>query len=86
MLEGLEGLDGFLCLETGHRMSPKLINMNISEKISISDRVDVAKGLYFELTEHLDIPGVKKSANNMELRFDGNDKNKLIALIMAIIT
>lgn len=57
----------------------KIISRGITETISISDSIDVAKGLYFELTEPVIVPGIKKSTSSMELRFDDTDKNKLIA-------
>ncbi len=60
----------------------KIINRKNVENIAISEKLSVAKGLYFELTEPLNIPGVKKSTSKLELRFDGNDKNKLIAFVI----
>lgn len=46
--------------------------------ISITDNLTAAKGVYFELIESVSIPGLKINGDNIELVFDGTDKEKLI--------
>jgi hypothetical protein len=42
----------------------------------------MAKGVYFELTDPVDIPGLKQNGNNIELHFDTSEKNKLMAFVI----
>jgi hypothetical protein len=60
------------------------VNVNIIENVAISDSVSVVKGVYFELTDPVDISGLKKNGDDIDLRFDTKDKNKLVAFIINV--
>jgi len=62
--------------------APKLVQLGIEENIPISDSVSMVKGVYFELTDPVDIPGLKENGNDIELHFDTIEKNKLMAFVI----
>jgi hypothetical protein len=62
--------------------APKLVQFGIEENIPISDSVSMVKGVYFELTDPVDIPGLKENGNDIELHFDTIEKNKLMAFVI----
>jgi hypothetical protein len=62
--------------------APKLVQLGIEENIPISGSVSMVKGVYFELTDPVDIPGLKENGNDIELHFDTTEKNKLMAFVI----
>ncbi len=62
--------------------APKLVQLRIEENIPISDSVSMVKGVYFELTDPVEIPGLKVNGNDIELHFDTTEKNKLMAFVI----
>jgi hypothetical protein len=59
--------------------TPKLVKIGIVENVTISDSLSATKGVYFELTEPVIIPGLKGDSDDIKLVFDDTDKDKLIA-------
>lgn len=59
--------------------TPKLVKIGIVENVSITDSLSATKGVYFELTEPVIIPGLKGDSGDIKLVFDDADKDKLIA-------
>jgi hypothetical protein len=62
--------------------APKLFQLGIEENISTSDSFSAAKGVYFKLTEPVEIPGDKINGDDIQLHFDTADKDKLIAFVI----
>jgi hypothetical protein len=65
-------------------MGNNKVDRGISEDILISGRVNIEKGLYFELTEPVNISGIKKTVNDLELRFDNSNNDELKAFIIKV--
>ncbi|MGG6459995.1 MAG: hypothetical protein ACM3JQ_01070 [Candidatus Eiseniibacteriota bacterium] len=62
--------------------APKLFQLGIEENISTSDSPGAAKGVYFKLTEPVEIQGDKENGDDIDLHFDTADKDKLIAFVI----
>jgi hypothetical protein len=55
--------------------TPKLVKIGIVENVSITDSLSATKGVYFELTEPVIIPGLKGDSGGIKLVFDEEDKD-----------
>jgi hypothetical protein len=60
------------------KRTPKHVKVGIVENIAISDSVSATKGVYFELTEPVIIPGLKVDGGDIKLVFDDTNIEKLI--------
>jgi hypothetical protein len=65
-------------------MGNNKVDRGIIEDIPISDSVNIVKGLYFELTGPVNIPGIKKTVNDLELCFDNSNGDELKAFIIKV--
>lgn len=66
--------------------TPKLVKIGIVESVGITDSLSATKGVYFELTEPVIIPGLKGDGGDIKLVFDDTDKDKLIAFRIWVST
>ena len=65
-------------------MENNKVDRGIAEDISILGSVNIVKGLYFELTELVNVPGIKKTVDDLELHFDNSNDDELKAFIIKV--